>query len=108
MLSLFHFVFLRVPSRPWRSMLIWDDWLFTPKRIGAVEVPNRIVMPAMTTRLAEPDGAVSEATIAYFGARAAGGVGLVTVEMASPERAAGTAFASWEFTTTGFSRGSTA
>ena len=61
--------------------------LFTPKRIGAVEIPNRIVMPAMTTRLAEPDGAVSEATIAYFGARAEGGVGLVTVEMASPERA---------------------
>jgi len=61
--------------------------LFSPKRIGAVEVPNRIVMPAMTTRLAEPDGSVSEATLAYFGARAEGGVGLVTVEMASPERA---------------------
>jgi 2,4-dienoyl-CoA reductase-like NADH-dependent reductase (Old Yellow Enzyme family) len=61
--------------------------LFSPKRIGAVDVPNRIVMPAMTTRLAEPDGSVSEATIAYFGARAEGGVGLVTVEMASPERA---------------------
>ena len=61
--------------------------LFSPKHIGAVEVPNRVVMPAMTTRLAEPDGSVSEATIAYFGARAEGGVGLVTVEMASPERA---------------------
>jgi 2,4-dienoyl-CoA reductase-like NADH-dependent reductase (Old Yellow Enzyme family) len=61
--------------------------LFSPKKIGAVEIPNRIVMPAMTTRLAEPDGSVSEATIAYFGARATGGVGLVTVEMASPERA---------------------
>jgi len=61
--------------------------LFSPKRIGAVEVPNRIVMPAMTTRLAERDGSVSESTIAYFGARAEGGVGLVTVEMASPERA---------------------
>jgi 2,4-dienoyl-CoA reductase-like NADH-dependent reductase (Old Yellow Enzyme family) len=61
--------------------------LFSPKRIGAVEVPNRIVMPAMTTRLAEADGTVSEASIAYFGARAAGGAGLITVEMASPERA---------------------
>jgi 2,4-dienoyl-CoA reductase-like NADH-dependent reductase (Old Yellow Enzyme family) len=61
--------------------------LFSPKRIGAVEIPNRIVMPAMTTRLAEADGSVSDATIAYFGARAEGGVGLVTVEMASPERA---------------------
>ena len=61
--------------------------LFSPGRIGAVEVPNRIVMPAMTTRLAAPDGSVTDATVAYFGARAEGGVGLVTVEMASPERA---------------------
>jgi dimethylglycine catabolism A len=61
--------------------------LFSPKNIGGVEIPNRVVMPAMTTRLAERDGTVSDATIAYFGARAAGGTGLVTVEMASPERA---------------------
>src|ERR1041384_3583091 len=61
--------------------------LFTPKHIGKVQIPNRIVMPAMTTRLAQRDGTVSDATIAYFAARAAGGTGLVTVEMASPERA---------------------
>ena len=61
--------------------------LFSPKRIGNVEVPNRIVMPAMTTRLADPEGLVTDATVAYFGARAAGGTGLITVEMASPERA---------------------
>jgi 2,4-dienoyl-CoA reductase-like NADH-dependent reductase (Old Yellow Enzyme family) len=60
--------------------------LFTPKFIGAMEVRNRIVMPAMTTRLANEDGTVSDATIAYFAARADGGTGLVTVEMASPER----------------------
>jgi 2,4-dienoyl-CoA reductase-like NADH-dependent reductase (Old Yellow Enzyme family) len=60
--------------------------LFTPKFIGAMEVRNRVVMPAMTTRLANEDGTVSDATIAYFAARAAGGTGLVTVEMASPER----------------------
>src|SRR5688572_20544733 len=60
--------------------------LFSPKRIGAVEIPNRIVMPAMTTRLADGEGYVTDATIAYFGARAAGGTGLVTVEMASPEK----------------------
>src|SRR5688572_21261110 len=61
--------------------------LFTPKAIGAVEIPNRLVMPAMTTRLADREGYVTEDTIAYFGARAAGGTGLVTVEMASPEKA---------------------
>ncbi len=60
--------------------------LFSPGWIGAVEIPNRIVMPAMTTRLADADGFVTDSTIAYFGARAEGGVGLVTVEMASPER----------------------
>lgn len=60
--------------------------LFSPGRIGGVEIRNRIVMPPMTTRLADAEGYVTEATIAYFRARAAGGVGLVTVEMASPEK----------------------
>jgi 2,4-dienoyl-CoA reductase-like NADH-dependent reductase (Old Yellow Enzyme family) len=60
--------------------------LFSPKHIGAVEIPNRVVMPAMTTRLADRDGFVTDATLAYFGARAAGGTGLITVEMASPEK----------------------
>jgi 2,4-dienoyl-CoA reductase-like NADH-dependent reductase (Old Yellow Enzyme family) len=61
--------------------------LFTPKRIGGIEMRNRVVMPPMTTRLADVDGYVTAASVAYFRARAAGGVGLVTVEMASPERA---------------------
>ena len=60
--------------------------LFSAGRIGALEVRNRVVMPAMTTRLADRDGFVTEETIAYFVARAQGGTGLVTVEMASPER----------------------
>jgi 2,4-dienoyl-CoA reductase-like NADH-dependent reductase (Old Yellow Enzyme family) len=61
--------------------------LFTPKRIGGIEIRNRVVMPPMTTRLADVEGYVTAASVAYFRARAAGGVGLVTVEMASPERA---------------------
>jgi 2,4-dienoyl-CoA reductase-like NADH-dependent reductase (Old Yellow Enzyme family) len=61
--------------------------LFKPGRIGGVEIPNRIVMPALTTRLADEAGFVTEATIAWFAARASGGAGLVTVEMASPEKA---------------------
>lgn len=55
-------------------------------RIGNVEIRNRVVMPAMVTRLANAEGRVTDATIAYFKARAAGGVGLITTEMASPER----------------------
>ena len=59
--------------------------LFSPGRIGPVEIRNRIVMPSMTTRLADAEGRVTDATIAYYRARAAGGVGLITAEMASPE-----------------------
>src|SRR5262245_26772485 len=61
--------------------------LLTPARIGPVEIPNRIVMPPMTTRTADEDGAVTDATIAYYMARVRGGTGLITVEMASPEKA---------------------
>jgi 2,4-dienoyl-CoA reductase-like NADH-dependent reductase (Old Yellow Enzyme family) len=61
--------------------------LLTPARIGSVEIPNRIVMPPMTTRTADEEGHVTEDTLAYYLARARGGVGLITVEMASPERA---------------------
>src|SRR5215471_1465873 len=60
--------------------------LLTAARIGALEVPNRIVMPAMTTRTADDEGYVTDDTIAYYLARAQGGVGLITVEMASPEK----------------------
>src|SRR5918993_223590 len=45
--------------------------LFEPGRIGPVALRNRLIMAPMTTRAAGAEG----------------GVGLVTVEMASPERA---------------------
>src|SRR5262245_28280556 len=61
--------------------------LLTPARIGALEIPNRIVMPPMTTRTADEEGYVTDDTVAYYLARAQGGVGLITVEMASPEEA---------------------
>lgn len=61
--------------------------LFSPVRIGDVELRNRTVLPPMTTRLADDDGFVTDRTLAYYRARAEGGVGLVTVEMATPERA---------------------
>ena len=60
--------------------------LLTPARIGSVEIANRIVMPPMTTRTADEDGYVTDDTVAYYLARARGGVGLITVEMASPEK----------------------
>jgi dimethylglycine catabolism A len=60
--------------------------LLTPRKIGGVEIRNRIVMPPMTTRLADEEGFVTDDQIAYYVARARGGVGLVTAEMAAPER----------------------
>ncbi len=61
------------------------DRLFEPGRIGPAVLPNRLVMPSMTTRTADQDGTVTEDSLAYYRARAEGGVGLVTVEMAAPE-----------------------
>jgi dimethylglycine catabolism A len=61
--------------------------LLTPARIGGVEIKNRIIMPPMTTRLADDEGHVTDDSIAYYMARVRGGVGMITVEMASPERA---------------------
>jgi 2,4-dienoyl-CoA reductase-like NADH-dependent reductase (Old Yellow Enzyme family) len=43
-------------------------------------------MPPMTTRTADDDGFVTEDCIAYYLARVRGGTGLITVEMASPEK----------------------
>src|SRR6476661_1699084 len=61
--------------------------LLTPARIGPAEIPNRIVMPPMTTRGSDEEGHVTDQTIAYYMARVRGGTGLITVEMASPEKA---------------------
>lgn len=59
--------------------------LFDPGRIGPIEIKNRLIMPSMTTRGADAEGYVTPDTMAWFVARARGGVGLVTVEMAAPE-----------------------
>jgi dimethylglycine catabolism A len=61
--------------------------LLKPERIGPLAVKNRVIMAPMTTRKADANGFVTDAAIAYYRARAEGGVGLVTVEMASPEKA---------------------
>jgi 2,4-dienoyl-CoA reductase-like NADH-dependent reductase (Old Yellow Enzyme family) len=60
--------------------------LLTPARIGPVEIKNRIVMPPMTTRTADAEGFVNDDSVAYYMARVRGGTGLITVEMASPEK----------------------
>lgn len=54
--------------------------LFSPLRIGNLEVPNRFVVPALTTNFAEENGDVGDRLINYLEARAAGGFGLVVTE----------------------------
>lgn len=53
--------------------------LLRPGRIGAMELRNRLVMSPMETMYGTPDGLPSDRTRAYFAARAAGGVGLITL-----------------------------
>ena len=55
------------------------DHLLRQGRIGTMALRNRMVMAPMETMYGTPDGLPSERTVAYFAARAAGGVGLITV-----------------------------
>jgi 2,4-dienoyl-CoA reductase-like NADH-dependent reductase (Old Yellow Enzyme family)/thioredoxin reductase len=54
--------------------------LFTPGRIGAIEVKNRIIMSSMLTNYAHGTGEPSQQMIDYYAERAKGGVGLLIVE----------------------------
>ena len=56
--------------------------LFTPFRIGPLEIRNRVAMAPMATLLAGPTGVVSQRLIDYHAERAAGGVGMIIVESA--------------------------
>ena len=53
--------------------------LFSPIKVGAVELKNRIILAPMFTRLAGPDGFVTEKEKDYFVRHAIGGTGLITV-----------------------------
>lgn len=54
--------------------------LFTPIKIGSMEVRNRMVVPAMGTNLAEHNGEAGDALIKYYAERARGGFGLIITE----------------------------
>lgn len=51
-------------------------------QIGPIKVKNRIVMPAMATGLGSINGEVTTPMIDYYRARAAGGAGMIIVEIA--------------------------
>ncbi len=56
------------------------DNLFSPVRIGTVEIPNRLVVPAMVMNYCNADGTATERYIAYHEAKARGGWGLIITE----------------------------
>lgn len=55
------------------------DSLFTPFRIGKMEVKNRIAMAPMGLNAAHPDGTIADDEIHYFEERARGGTGLIII-----------------------------
>lgn len=59
------------------------EHVFAPIRIRDMELKNRIILPAMGTRMAEENGAVTDKLIAYHAARAKGGCALNIVEVAA-------------------------
>lgn len=54
--------------------------LLKPGRIGALELKNRVVMPAMGTGHADADGKINQTLIDYHARRAQGGCGLNILE----------------------------
>ena len=44
---------------------------FSPYRMGQVDVKNRLIMPAMDSGVFDQNGMVRQATLDYYGARAA-------------------------------------
>lgn len=54
--------------------------LFEPIKIGSMELKNRLVVPAMSTLTATPEGASTEQFIAYHERKAKGGWGLIITE----------------------------
>ncbi|MDR1020408.1 MAG: FAD-dependent oxidoreductase [Synergistaceae bacterium] len=60
--------------------------IFEPIKIGAIELKNKIVMGPMGTSLANNDNSLSDRQIAYYERRAKGGVGMIIIEHAYPQK----------------------
>ncbi|MEE2060345.1 oxidoreductase [Rhodococcus artemisiae] len=54
--------------------------LFTPGRIGPLEIPNRVVKSPQSTATSNPDGTVSRRTVEHYRRLGEGGIGLVMME----------------------------
>lgn len=57
--------------------------LLEPGKIGTLELKNRFVVPPMGTNLADSDGYITDRIIEYYRRRAAGGFGLIIIEVSA-------------------------
>jgi len=60
--------------------------LFSPIKIGSMELKNRIAMAPMTVDYGNPDETPSDRQIAYYAERARGGPGLVGLEVCTVDK----------------------
>lgn len=58
------------------------NYMFSPGKIGSLEIKNRLLMAPMSVYLANPDGTVSDDLIEFYVERAKGGMGLIFTEYA--------------------------
>ncbi|CAD6560160.1 NADH:flavin oxidoreductase/NADH oxidase [Paraburkholderia sabiae] len=61
--------------------------IFTPLTLRSVTIKNRIAMAPMLMYTGQDDGRVTDLHLAHYGARALGGVGLITTEVVAVDRA---------------------
>lgn len=62
-----------------------DAVLFSPVTIGALELPNRLVMAPMTRNRATPDGLPTPMMVEYYSQRAAAGLIVTEMTQLTPE-----------------------
>lgn len=72
------------------------EYLFSPIKIGDLEIPNRCVMPPMGCHLENRDASVSEANLAYISRQASGGIGLVITEIMAVHPTGALGIGVWE------------
>ena len=59
--------------------------LLSPVRLGAIRLPNRVLMAPMTRSRAQADGTVADSTAEYFAQRATSGLMVTDATMISPQ-----------------------
>ena len=59
------------------SAIAPSSTLFSPLRLGPIEVANRFAVPAMVTRLSGDDGFVNDDTVERYRRFSEGGAGLI-------------------------------